>query len=443
MEIANHYISFLVCGFTTLGCLVLLVTLSFPVKRLSWRTRLVMILSYTAVVALYAYLFQTDELFASFLSPFYYFIALPIALKLTAKGAAHTMIYTYAIFVLIQSVLGQSLLFFMEIVPNYLQTIALQNWIYSAVNLVFFAFLLYGRASPKNPRILTVLSNLPKKTAILIIANLFCVTLLEGSIININENLPFYTGFSQYLSIILLVFHVMLIVSFLAVNNSKTLSDNMVRALSKQVDIMVEHYQALKQYDDKLRQFRHDYKNQILCLRALIDAGDREQALAHIETMYDFPQAGAITVDSGNHIADALLSVKKQSAVQYGTDILFDGFIPSSGISNFDLCTILTNALDNAIEACSDMEGDKQIRIFSEIKNGFWFISIENPVKQAVKIQNNTVITTKQDPSLHGFGLHNIDLAIRRNQGSLTLTYREPLFVLEAALRLNREKLEE
>jgi sensor histidine kinase YesM len=92
--------------------------------------------------------------------------------------------------------------------------------------------------------------------------------------------------------------------------------------------------------------------------------------------------------------------------------------------------------LDNAIEACAKINGEKTIDIVSEIKNNIWFLTIKNPVLRRVTIHNNVIITTKSDTSMHGFGLQNINQIVKHVGGRLNLSCSDKLFTLDVRIKL-------
>ena len=120
----------------------------------------------------------------------------------------------------------------------------------------------------------------------------------------------------------------------------RELSTQNMRTCSRQVDMQVEYYEKMEHHNADLRKFWHDYKNLLTGLRALLEADDVPQALQYIEDMGDIIISDQFYFNTGNYIADALLSTKNMIAVKKSTSISFDGYIPSDQISSFDLCVV-------------------------------------------------------------------------------------------------------
>lgn len=116
-------------------------------------------------------------------------------------------------------------------------------------------------------------------------------------------------------------------------------------------------------------------------------------------------------VNTHHSILDALFNTKASEAIQEGIEIDFRvndlSMLPFEAA---DMVVLLSNLLDNAIEANRSYCGSKKIHVIALWKKSFLF-SIRN-TSNPVRIENNTIQTTKPDPQLHGFGLSNVKLIL-------------------------------
>ena len=161
-----------------------------------------------------------------------------------------------------------------------------------------------------------------------------------------------------------------------------------------------------------------------------------EQALALIQkynNALNSPGTFRPTFDTGNGIADALLTDKSEKASAINAEIAFHGAIPQDALSPTDLCVILGNTLDNAIEACQklDLKTDKTIAIDCNCRSGFLFLSISNPVSEKVIIHDNYISTTKENKTLHGFGLYSLQSVVKRYGGEVKLSSTDDCFTVD------------
>ena len=145
-----------------------------------------------------------------------------------------------------------------------------------------------------------------------------------------------------------------------------------------------------------------------------------------------------IKFDTGNGIVDAILTEKQEKATTVNTVITFNGAIAASAITATDLSVIFGNTLDNAIEACEKLQADikKEVSVVCKYNSGFMFLTISNPVTENIKIHNNTIQTTKQDKSNHGFGLYSLQKIVDKYDGTLTFSCVDNVFECEVTLNV-------
>ena len=92
------------------------------------------------------------------------------------------------------------------------------------------------------------------------------------------------------------------------------------------------------------------------------------------------------------------------------------------------------NLLDNAIEACEKLDSRRVIQFKMTLETEQLILSIRNPVKEPVDINNNKVLTTKSESAEHGIGLQNVDAVISRHGGSSVLQSEDGWFYFSAVI---------
>ncbi|MDR2712099.1 MAG: ATP-binding protein, partial [Clostridiales bacterium] len=169
---------------------------------------------------------------------------------------------------------------------------------------------------------------------------------------------------------------------------------------------------------------------------------NKEEALRCLKE-FDKPfEIDYISFSTGNPVADALLSEKKTMADKLAIQLSFKGAIPPKGISATDLCVILGNALDNALEACEKIKKAHEKRWISAeayAENNFFFLSIRNSMQGDAPIKGNAIATTKSDKASHGFGLHSIQTTVKRYGGEMELRSDGSIFEMNISLDLVNE----
>lgn len=203
-----------------------------------------------------------------------------------------------------------------------------------------------------------------------------------------------------------------------------------------QLELQLKHYESLTESTQEIRSFRHDIKNNLFSLNIMLSEGKLDEAKKYVESLNGrIDETKRFSYCTGNYLADAILADKAGLAAEYGTKIIFSGTIPENGIEKYDLCTVLTNALDNAITACRDIL-NSAVKITSKETGMGCRITISNPVKFEPQIKNGKIKTSKSDKKNHGFGIENIRKTAEKYNGFVKLSCENKTFKLDVAMTL-------
>lgn len=207
------------------------------------------------------------------------------------------------------------------------------------------------------------------------------------------------------------------------------------RIAAYQRELIETHYAEVENMYRQMRGWRHDYRNHIQTMKAYAAAGD----LDAIKTYLDELDTDLSTVDTviktGNAMADAILNSKISLAKSREIAVRADAHIPLAlKISELDLCVIIGNLFDNAIEASMDLPPERRmIRVYMDMKNTQLYLSFTNftATKKQVKI-NGLFRSTKGEG--HGFGLVRIDNIVERLGGYISRNSEDGAFTTEILL---------
>ncbi|MBR5975915.1 MAG: GHKL domain-containing protein [Clostridiales bacterium] len=207
------------------------------------------------------------------------------------------------------------------------------------------------------------------------------------------------------------------------------------------VSSQTKYYEASVRADTEIRSIRHDMKNHVQVLLLLLGNQEYDKMRDYLKDMSEDLQSTDISAHTGDLIADAIISAKKKEAEERGLVLSSSGVISDMTITPQDMCRMLANLLDNAIEAASDehlRELDPDLRkITLEFRrtDKFFLISVTNPCASMVKIEEDSeegsasgdflIGTSKKDRKNHGFGLKNIRSAAENYDGELSVSCEE------------------
>ena len=176
------------------------------------------------------------------------------------------------------------------------------------------------------------------------------------------------------------------------------------------------HLNEVRSIHTEMRGYKHDFHNHLQTLKGQLKAGEVERALIYIEEL----DMKLMTVDTllktGNVTLDVILSAKIAQAIASGIEVTIKANIPDKlTISDVDLSVIIGNLLDNAIEACLKVEGERFIRIYIAMKGKMLYFSMLNTA--GAKRQKIGQIFASQKAGVHGFGLKRAEGIIEEKGG--------------------------
>lgn len=199
-----------------------------------------------------------------------------------------------------------------------------------------------------------------------------------------------------------------------------------------QRDLIDTHYQEIETMYTKMRGWRHNYHNHIQVMKALAEKGDIETIKDYLNKLDEDLTTIDMVVKTGNTMADAILNSKISLAKSKGIKVKVDAHIPIKlKMSELDLCVILGNLFDNAIEANLPLpEDERLIRVYMDMKNTQLYISFTNfTASGKLAKEANLFKTTKGDG--HGFGLVSIDSIIEKLDGYISRNSEDGAFTTE------------
>lgn len=202
------------------------------------------------------------------------------------------------------------------------------------------------------------------------------------------------------------------------------------RLLERQVQEVQNIYMTM-------RGWRHDYHNHLQSMKAYVKMGQYEKLdeyLAQLEQ--DLDQVNQL-IESGNVNLDAILNSKISLALKNGIEVDYKATCPEElTVSDIDLCALIGNLIDNAVEACEKLpEGERRfIRLYIGVLKKQLYISVTNATNEVVRKLDSEYITNKRGN--HGHGLKRINLVVDKYEGYINRQNEPGVFVTEIMLPL-------
>lgn len=254
------------------------------------------------------------------------------------------------------------------------------------------------------------------------------ITLSEQTALTIPDDiLDMWTILAVVLMTSVLVFNM---------NRQYQVEKELAELKNQQAQLLERDYTALNHaYAANARLF-HDFHNHIGALRRLLSHKKLEEALQYLDEL-QAPVQESAAVWTGDETADYLINSKARAAeadgIQYQTQVEFPR---RTNLRSADLCAILGNLLDNALEAAQQVpEKDRRfIRLTIRRINQMLVIKVENSFGPSPVQKDGALKSTKQENGLHGWGLKSALTAAQKYEGTVQTSYQEGTFRAVATL---------
>ncbi len=199
-----------------------------------------------------------------------------------------------------------------------------------------------------------------------------------------------------------------------------------------------ENYRSLRLSYVEMQKLKHDFQNELAVLKDMIANRRYESADEHISEVSDFINKSAAICYTGNEAVDSLINIKIKQAEAYNIKIATKVHLfTDMDYNSMELCRIIGNALDNAIEACCKVDvQDRFIYISFKEVNDNVLLEISNSSYSA---DTEWLVSTKSDKGIHGYGIQSINSSSERIGGNVDFKYENGNFTMR--LLYNLEKI--
>lgn len=207
------------------------------------------------------------------------------------------------------------------------------------------------------------------------------------------------------------------------------------RISAYQQELIATHYAEVENMYQKMRGWRHDYRNHIQAMKAYAAVGDWTAICEYLEKLDCDLSTVDTVIKTGNKMMDAIMGSKISLAHAKNIPVKADADIPVTlTTSEIDLCVIIGNLFDNAIEASLALpEEQRMIRVYMDMKNTQLYMSFTNFTAEKKQLKNGGVYKTTKGEG-HGFGLVRIDDIVARYGGYLSRNSEDGAFTTEILL---------
>lgn len=207
------------------------------------------------------------------------------------------------------------------------------------------------------------------------------------------------------------------------------------RIAAYQRELVETHYKEVENMYRQIRGWRHDYRNHIQVMKSYAASNDMDAIKRYLDELDTDLSTVDVAIKTGNAMADAILNSKISLARSRQIPVTVDAHIPVAlKMSELDLCVIIGNLFDNAIEANLPLPEEKRmIRVYMDMKNTQLYMSFTNMTASKKRIKEGGRFRTTKGEG-HGFGLVRVDDIVARYDGYLSRNSEDGAFTTEILL---------
>lgn len=188
-------------------------------------------------------------------------------------------------------------------------------------------------------------------------------------------------------------------------------------------------YRQISENLDQQKKREHEYKNEMMVIATLLKQNELEKLNTYIERYTDEIAHQLDAIDTNNVIVNAILNVKYEEARKKSILFVFKvNDLSGLEMEDQDIVVILSNMLNNAMEACEKCKEKRVVKVKAVREEGKVIFSVINSIEEKPKMVNGRYITTKKDSRFHGMGIENVKESVNKYSGTCVIRYDEKQF---------------
>lgn len=307
-----------------------------------------------------------------------------------------------------------------------------QDIIYESLFLLALLCLIF--LISKNDRWKQIIEKLSVPYYIMGLALSFCAAALGSFVYVFGQDLP--AGANDFIEIICLILREMIylaVIVFIELNELRKQYQEESRLKSEHIEMLKEYYRSQEYHMQEMRKMHHDIQVHLTVVKDYLDEGKLEKASRYLEQIdIGVRKTNGKMIDVGNELVNAVLT-RERDKFTPEISLCCRGHVSNEKkISDFDLCTILSNLVTNAREACEKLKKEEKV-VTVDIKeyDGLIYLKVQNPVEWSIDVETMGRRSSKKDVEEHGYGLQNVKDVVRVNDGKIEFSVKEGVFSVD------------
>lgn len=271
-------------------------------------------------------------------------------------------------------------------------------------------------------------------TECMVISIIFVITMLIGLgifQIDINAGISSETPITIWIGIGLIAINVLTYILMKRISEKNIEKTELIIDKMQNELYRTQFEESEKKYDE-MNKIRHDMKNHLQCISSLLDDKEYDKADSYVTDIiknklnFEFKQ-----INTGNRVVDAIANTKLTQCKNENILTTVNAGPIEIQIDDVDMCSLLGNIFDNAIEACRKVDKKKELYFEINQKKGYINIIMKNSVQNSVIENNPEFETTKKNKNVHGYGIKSVKSIVEKYNGMMELFEQDGFFIAD------------
>lgn len=263
---------------------------------------------------------------------------------------------------------------------------------------------------------------------VICIVNASILVLIEKKLMNVHGEFTVIYVMLAASSLVQMAF-----VLVLATSNNRHRKNEKLK--EQYLELQVEHYQYLEERNLATKRFRHDVRAHMLAVKKYICEEKWDELGRYIERVCGEIEHIPGYLSVKNETVDAILNYYNAQFTKRDCTFEVKGSLPQRCcVQAYDLCTIFSNLLSNALESVEKLTQKGDVELSVHFDDTLIYIREKNAYSGSLNWNGDKVITSKQDKELHGFGIRNIRDSVKRYSGTVDIEVIGHSFVIDIIL---------
>lgn len=274
--------------------------------------------------------------------------------------------------------------------------------------------------------------------AMFVLTHIIAVILIA---VQMNENNAEQLTFIAILSTILTDIFIIYMMRKISKDNKNTLR---ISLLELQLSEQKQMAEDAGQISKEIKKAEHDLKHHLLSVLGTLENGNTREAEEYLRTLLKEYETSIFKyVSLENSAINSVLNFKIGRCRANGIDFKLEIESNFAGFDDTDICVLLSNLLDNAIEASQSMPESPMITLTVTNKQNYLCILVRNRIMESVLAKNKQLKTTKQNKKNHGLGLYSVSQIVDKYEGMKNFYEKNGYFVADIWLKQSIQSIEE